>query len=71
MVLPRVICSLKEAITEILACYYSLKIYFTKEHTVEKFSLKAKYLVLLKNVRDKNQFTFLAHQVYPEHSQSL
>ena len=34
-------------------------------------SLNAKYLVLLKNVRDKNQFTFLARQVYPEHSQSL
>jgi len=31
-------------------------------------SLNAKYLVLLKNVRDKNQFTFLARQVYPEHS---
>jgi len=34
-------------------------------------SLNAKYLVLLKNVRDKNQFTFLERQVYPEHSQSL
>jgi len=34
-------------------------------------SLKAKYLVLLKNVRDKNQVTFLAREVYPEHSQSL
>jgi len=34
-------------------------------------SLNAKYLVLLKNVRDKNQFTFLARQAYPEHSQSL
>ena len=34
-------------------------------------SLNAKYLVLLKNVRDKNQVTFLARQVYPEHSQCL
>jgi len=34
-------------------------------------SLNAKYLVLVKNVRDKNQFTFLARQVYPEQSQSL
>jgi len=34
-------------------------------------SLNSKYLVLLKNVRDKNQFTFLARQVYPEQSQSL
>ena len=34
-------------------------------------SLNAKYLVLLKNVRDKNQFMFLACQVYPENSASL
>ena len=27
--------------------------------------------MLLKNVRDKNQFTFLARQVYPEDSASL
>jgi hypothetical protein len=34
-------------------------------------SLNTKYLVLLKNVRDKNQFTHLARQVYPENSSSL
>ena len=34
-------------------------------------SLNAKYLVVLKNVRDKNQFLFLARQVYPEDSNSL
>ena len=34
-------------------------------------SLNAKYLVLLKNVRDKNQFMFLARQVYFEDSNSL
>jgi ABC-type dipeptide/oligopeptide/nickel transport system ATPase subunit len=34
-------------------------------------SLNAKYLVLLKNVRDKQQFSYLARQVYPEHSDSL
>jgi len=34
-------------------------------------SLNAKYLVVLKNVRDKNQFMFLARQVYPENSASL
>ena len=34
-------------------------------------SLNAKYLVLLKNVRDKNQFLYLARQAYPEDSQSL
>jgi len=34
-------------------------------------SLNAKYLVLLKNVRDENQFMFLARQVYPENSASF
>jgi len=34
-------------------------------------SLNAKYLVLLNNVRDKNQFMFLARQVYAENSASL
>jgi len=34
-------------------------------------SLTAKYLVLLKDVRDKNQFMFLARQVYPENRNSL
>jgi len=34
-------------------------------------SLNAKYLVLLKNVMVKNQFMFLARQVYPENSASL
>jgi hypothetical protein len=34
-------------------------------------SLNAKYLVLLKNVRDKNQFLYLARQAHPEGSQSL
>jgi hypothetical protein len=34
-------------------------------------SLNAKYLVLLKNVRDKQQLSYLARQVYPEHTDSL
>jgi hypothetical protein len=34
-------------------------------------SLNAKYIVVLKNVRDKNQFRHLARQVYPENSGSL
>jgi len=34
-------------------------------------SLNAKYFVLLKSVRDKNQFTFLARQIYPKNSASL
>ena len=33
--------------------------------------LNAKYSVLLKNTRDKNQFTHLAGQVYPEDSAGL
>ena len=34
-------------------------------------SLNAKYEVELKNVRDRNQFSFLARQVYTENSDSL
>jgi hypothetical protein len=34
-------------------------------------SLNAKYLVLLKNVRAKHQFSHLAKQIYPEDSVSL
>ena len=34
-------------------------------------SLNAKCIVLLKNIRDKHQFTHLARQVYPEDSAGL
>jgi hypothetical protein len=34
-------------------------------------SLNAKYLVLLKNIRDRQQFFHLARQVYPDHPDSL
>ena len=34
-------------------------------------SLNAKYVVLLKNLRDKKQFRYLAHQVFPEDSEGL
>jgi hypothetical protein len=34
-------------------------------------SLNAKYLVLRKNVRNQNQFLFLARQAYPEHPVNL
>jgi len=34
-------------------------------------SLNAKYLVLLKNVKDKNQFLYLARQAYPEDSHNI
>jgi len=33
--------------------------------------MNVKYFVLLKNVRDKNQFMFLARKLYPENSTSL
>jgi len=33
--------------------------------------LNAKYLVVFKNVRGRNQFTYLARQVYPEDSNGL
>jgi hypothetical protein len=34
-------------------------------------SLNAKYLVVFKNVRDKNQVAYLARQIYPENWKSL
>jgi hypothetical protein len=34
-------------------------------------SLNAKYLVLLKNARDKKQFSYLAQQVYSENSKRV
>ena len=34
-------------------------------------SLNAKYIVIFKSIRDKNQFMYLARQVYPENSHSL
>jgi hypothetical protein len=34
-------------------------------------SLNAKHLVILKNIMDKNQFSYLARQGYPEDSGSL
>jgi hypothetical protein len=34
-------------------------------------SLNAKYLVVIRNIRDRNQFAFLARQVLPEASASL
>ena len=34
-------------------------------------SINAKYLVVFKNVRDKNQFAYVAREVYPEESNSL
>jgi len=39
---------------------------FHKAHFCRDISLNAKYLVLLRNVRDKNQFLHLDRQVHPE-----
>ena len=38
---------------------------------LSNISLNAKYLVLLKNVRDRSQFSRLALQVYPKQSVDL
>jgi len=44
---------------------------FHKGRFSRDISLIAKYLVLLKNVREKNHFRFLSRQIYPENSTSL
>jgi len=44
---------------------------FHQGRCCRNISLNAKYLVLLKNVRDKNKFMFSSRQVYPENSTSL
>jgi hypothetical protein len=45
--------------------------FFHQGAKCRNISLRAKYVVAPKNVRDRNQFSFLAHEVYPENSQSL
>jgi hypothetical protein len=44
---------------------------FEKMRHCMDISLNAKYNVLMKNVTDKNQFSHLASQVYPEDGVSL
>jgi len=44
---------------------------FQQGRYCRNISLNAKYFVLLKTVRDKNPFMFLARQLYPENSNSL
>ena len=44
---------------------------FHKGRFCRDISLNAHYIVTLKNVRDKKQFTHLANQVYPEYSLCL
>ena len=44
---------------------------FQQAKQCRTISLNAKYLVLLKNARDRSQFSHLARQVYPEDSVSL
>ena len=44
---------------------------FHQARHARDISLNAKYIILLKNVRDKAQFTHLARQVLPEDSQGL
>lgn len=44
---------------------------FHKSSYSRNISLNAKYLVLFRNPRDKQQFSFLARQIYPENSKEL
>jgi hypothetical protein len=44
---------------------------FHQGRNARDISLNAKCLVILKNVRDKNQFTYRARQVFPEDSDGL
>ena len=44
---------------------------FHQAKCCKDISLNAKYIVLLKNTRDKNQFKHLVRQVYPEDSAGL
>ena len=44
---------------------------FHKDRYCRDISLNAKYLVLLKNVKDENQLMFFSRQVYSENSASL
>jgi len=48
----------------------TLNIFHQSKHCNE-ISLNATYLVLLKNVRDRSQFSRLAQQVYPKNSVDL
>ena len=44
---------------------------FHQDRHCRDLSLKAQYLVLLKNVRDRSQFSRLAQQVYPQNGEAL
>ena len=68
---PSVTLILFTATTEISA-YYSWPNFFFHQGThCIYISLNAKYLVLLKNGRDKNQVLYLTREAYPENSHSL
>lgn len=45
-------------------------IFFKGKHCRD-ISLNTKYIVVFKNPRDKTQFRYLAHQIYPENSKEL
>ena len=44
---------------------------FHQDRHCRDISLNAQYLVLLKNVRDRSQFSRLAQQVYPQNREAL
>ena len=47
------------------------QILFHQTNHCRTISLNEKYIVLMKNTRDKKRFTYLASQVYPEDSAGL
>jgi hypothetical protein len=66
-----VICLLKEVITETCLFSFLTQNFFHQVAKCRDISLNAKYVVALKNVRDRNEFSFLARQACPENSDSL
>jgi len=52
-------------------CHFDYRKLFHQGRYCRAILLFAKYLVLLKNFRDKNQFLYLARQVNPEGRESL
>ena len=64
------ICLRKAVIIVISASSLSRRTFHQSKHCRD-ISLNAKYLVLLKNVMDRSQFSRFAQYVYPKHSVHL
>jgi len=72
-VFPRAVCDLftKGSHHRNLSVILITENFFQHAPHCRDISLNAKYLVALKNVRDRNQFAYLTRQVLPEASASL